>query len=409
MKIESLAVIAYRYPCNLHPTWHLFVRQIAHSFARQGVEVAVLSPLSFHRAWRGRDPFRTTEDAGDGAAVTVYRPRFISMSSKRVGKWNSFALTVAGIRRAVKRVMHRELGRMPDAIYGHFLYPAGAVAVSLGREMGIPAFPAAGEISLDTVDELGTERARTDLAAATGFIANSNHLARLMSRRLGIETNRIAVFPNAVNRRVFFPRDRSAMRQKYGLPARRFLVAFVGSFEERKGPRRVAEAIRGTDRVAGVYIGDGEQPPAGAQVAFCRRVPHEDVPEILSACDVFALPTTDEGCCNAILEAMACGLPVISSNGPFNDEILNDEVSVRLEPLDVLGLRAAITCLRDTTETLCQMSRAALAWAAQFDIDQRAQRILKFMEAEICSTRPAHTYRERQARRSRAAEWSVSR
>ena len=50
--IQSLAIIAYRYPCNLYPVWHVFVRQIAHSFARQGVEVTVITPLAIHRAWQ---------------------------------------------------------------------------------------------------------------------------------------------------------------------------------------------------------------------------------------------------------------------------------------------------------------------------------------------------------------------
>lgn len=385
MKIRSLAIIAYRYPCNLHPTWHVFVRQIAHSFARQGVEVTVISPLAIHRAWLGHDLFRTTEDAGEGATVTVFRPRFLSMSDMKIGNWNSFPLTVAGIRRAAKRVIRAHMTMPPDAIYGHFMYPAGAVAVSLGVEMGIPSFPAAGEISLDTVAPIGKDQARCELRKATAFIANSSHLARLMKRELDLEIDRIGVFPNGVNRRIFFPRDRSAMRRKYGLPADRFIVAFVGNFEPRKGPRRVAEAIRNIEGVAGVFVGDGHEPPEGGNVLLSRRVPHDQVPEILSACDVFALPTTDEGCCNAIVEAMACGLPVVSSTGPFNDEILNGEVSMRVDPLDVSAIRSAIIHLRDNPGTRHKMSCAALDWSAGFDIDQRARRILEFMVANVCS------------------------
>jgi glycosyltransferase involved in cell wall biosynthesis len=269
--------------------------------------------------------------------------------------------------------------KRPDALYGHFMYPAGAVAVSLGTEMAIPSFPAAGEISLDTVDRIGKEQAQRELRRATAFIANSNHLAGLMYRDLGLAANRVGVFANGVNRRIFFPRNRSAMRRKYGLPPGLFLVCFVGNFQPRKGPRRVAEAIRNIDGVAGVFVGDGREPPEGENVLLSRRVPHEQVPEILSACDVFALPTADEGCCNAIVEAMACALPVVSSTGPFNDEILNAEVAIRLDPLDVSAIRAAIVRLRDNPGTRDAMSRAALDWSAGFDIDRRAKRILEFM------------------------------
>jgi teichuronic acid biosynthesis glycosyltransferase TuaC len=383
MSVRSLAIVATRYPCNRHPTWHVFVRQIAHSFARQGVEVSVISPISLHRAWLGGDACHTIEDAGDGATVSVFRPRFVSMSCFGLGRWNSFRLTVKGIQRAVKRVLCKQMTRRPDALYGHFMYPAGAVAVSLGTELSIPAFPAAGEISLDTVEHIGRGEAGCELSKASAFIANSTHLARLMEQRLKLGRERIAVFPNGINRRIFFPRERAVMRRQYGLPEDQLLIAFTGSFEPRKGARRVAEAIRGIDGVSGVFIGAGDEPPEGKNIVFCQRVPHQQVPELLSACDVFVLPTTDEGCCNAIVEAMACGLPVISSTGSFNDEILNEDVSIRIDSLDVDALRLAISRLKNDAVLRQRMASAALQWSAHFDIDERARKILSFMESEI--------------------------
>lgn len=381
--MKSLVVIPSRYPCRAHPTWHVFVRQIAHSFARQGVAVTVVSPLPFHRAWRGGDPYRAEEDAGDGARVTVFRPRILSWSSLRIGRWNTFGLTVGTMTRAVRRVIRREMPALPDALYGHFMYPAGAVAVRLGTDLGVPAFPAAGEISLDTIDALGPERARRDLVSACAFVANSEHLAGLMRDRLALGADRIGVFPNGIDRRIFRPLDRAGMRQRFGLPADRTLVGFVGGFEPRKGARRVAAAIEGLDGVAGVYVGSGDEAPTGGQVAFCGRLPHGDIPAILSACDMFALPTSDEGCCNAILEALACGLPVISSTGAFNDEILTPAVSIRVEAMDVAALRAAILRLRDDRPGRTAMGAAALDWSERFDIDGRAQRMLAFMRAHM--------------------------
>ena len=388
MRIQSLAVIASRYPCNLHPTWHVFVRQIAHSFARQGVDVTVINPLAFHRAWLGRDPFKTVEDAGDGATVTVFRPHFFSMSSVQIKGWNSLRLTVRGIHKVSRRVLLRNLPRLPDALYGHFMYPSGAVAVSLGSEFSIPAFPAAGEISLDTVDAIGSRAAGCELSHATAFFANSQHLAGLMEQRLKVGKENVAVFPNGINCRLFFPRDRASMRRQYQLPEDHFIVGFTGSFEPRKGARRVADAIRGLEGVSGVFIGAGNEPPEGENIAFCQRVPHAQVPEVLSACDMFALPTTDEGCCNAIVEAMACGLPVVSSTGAFNDEILNGDVSIRVDSMDVGALRQAIIRLKEDAARRKNMADAALKWSANFDIDQRARKMLRFMESKMLAVRP---------------------
>lgn len=173
------------------------------------------------------------------------------------------------------------------------------------------------------------------------------------------------------------------MRLKYGLPSDRLLIAFVGALEPRKGPRRIAEAMRNVGGVAGVFVGSGTEPPEGDHVIFCRRLPHQQVPELLSACDVFALPTTDEGCCNALIEAMACGLPVISSTGPFNDDILNRSVSIRIDPMDVQAIREGILQFRDHPEFRAQMAAEALRWSANFDINQRASNILGFMAERI--------------------------
>jgi len=241
-EMRSPVVIPSRYPCELHPTWHVFVREIAHAFARQNVGVSVITPLPVHRALMGGDAYFSQEDAGEGCRVDVYRPRHLSWPSHAIGGWNSFSLTVASFGNTGRRCL-KSLPFRPDAIYSHFLYPAGAAAVHIGRELGVPAFIGVGETSLDTMNELGVLRAKRELAPARAFLPNSTHLGKMLQRRLGISPDRIAVFPNGVDQRKFLPFDRQAMRTKHGLPSDRALIAFVGGFEDRKGPRRVERHI----------------------------------------------------------------------------------------------------------------------------------------------------------------------
>jgi glycosyltransferase involved in cell wall biosynthesis len=199
----------------------------------------------------------------------------------------------------------------------------------------------------------------------------------------------VAVFPNGVSHRIFYPRDRTAMRRKYGLPPDAMLVCCVGYFTENKGPARVGEAIRNLPGVAGVFVGSGPTPPTADNIVFRAALPHEGIPEVMSACDVFVLPTRYEGCCSAILEAMSCGLPVISSTGAFNDDILNTQVALRVDPMDIQAIRGSIVRLQQNYALRKSMGRAAMEWSAQFDIDQRAQAILSFMQAEIARNRTA--------------------
>jgi glycosyltransferase involved in cell wall biosynthesis len=273
---------------------------------------------------------------------------------------------------------------------GHFLYLGGAAATRLGAAMGIPAFPMVGEGQLNSVEDFGLERARRHFSAATAFLPNSSCLARPLEENLGVSQERIRVFPNGINHRVFFARDKRAMRNALGLPQDRFLVICVGHQDLQKGPVRVGEAIGGLEGVRGVFLGAGPNPPQAENILFNKPVPHERVPEWLSAADVFVLPSTYEGCCNAALEAMACGLPVISSIGEFNDDILNERVSIRVDPLDVSAIRSAIICLRDNPRMRDEMRRGALEWSARFDVDRRAQDILRFMEERIVGRNGRH-------------------
>ena len=127
------------------------------------------------------------------------------------------------------------------------------------------------------------------------------------------------------------------MRKELGIGENEFVVIFVGHFIERKGPQRVDDAVKDIPGITTLFIGQGDFKP-NSNCAFCGPVPHERLAKYLSAADVFVLPTLAEGCCNAILEAVCCGVPVISSNLCFNDDILDDSYSIRVDPMNVNSL-----------------------------------------------------------------------
>ena len=65
---------------------------------------------------------------------------------------------------------------------------------------------------------------------------------------------------------------------------------------------------------------------------------------------MFCLPTLNEGCSNAIVEAIACGLPIISSNLPFNDDILDSSNALLVNPESVDDIASAIKQLMDNSD-----------------------------------------------------------
>jgi glycosyltransferase involved in cell wall biosynthesis len=107
------------------------------------------------------------------------------------------------------------------------------------------------------------------------------------------------------------------------------------------------------------------------------------IPEYLSAGDFFVLPSQEEGSCNAIIEAMACGLPIIASTGAFNDDILDKKYSIRVEANDIGSLEKAMKVMYLDHTITSQMSIAAREASKKFDIDKRAKSILNWMNSMI--------------------------
>jgi len=114
-------------------------------------------------------------------------------------------------------------------------------------------------------------------------------------------------------------------------------------------------------------------------VVFVGSQPHRRVPEILAAADAFVLPTDIEGSCNGIIEAMACGLPVITSEGDFNDDLVDETMSIRVDPRDVGAIRAAIVTLQQNQQIREELAAAALERSRQFDINRRAEKVLSWI------------------------------
>jgi glycosyltransferase involved in cell wall biosynthesis len=128
------------------------------------------------------------------------------------------------------------------------------------------------------------------------------------------------------------------------------------------------------------FAGKGDVPPAGENVVFCESLKHEAVADFLNAVDVFVLPTLHEGCCNAVIEAMSCGKAIVSSDLPFNHDVLNSDNAILVDPNDIEQIRNAVRTLRDDQQLRDRLAKQALLDAQELTINQRAKNILEFIK-----------------------------
>lgn len=356
-----------------------FVRQFVLALARAGVECAVIAPVSVtaSRNWPlGPREFREQDE---GSSVRVLRPRYVSFSAKQLPGFNTALLTLRSFTGCVSRALKR-LGWSPDLVYGHFLYVAGYAAVRLGTLIGKPSVVSVGEGEFWSVQPFGFDRATRDFEDASGFLAVSSMVRDGLVRELAIPEAKTRVFPNGVDLTLFRSGDRSKARSRFGITEDRFVIAFVGHFDRKKGLEFLLEAVRGLPGIALLLVGSGHANTDDCPVVFKGTLPHEEVPVALSAADAFVLPTQVEGSCNSVLEAMACGLPIITSNGSYMDDIVDDHVAVRVDPTDVPAIRNAVVALMNDPGRREAMSNACRERAKQFDINLRAKRVTAWLE-----------------------------
>jgi len=369
----NILIIAPGYP-DRYKDHYPFVKQLVDEFARQGNHCYVIAPYS-----TTKNKGRYEEKEQVGSNVTIYRPNHLSLSTLRIGK---FSPSEFFRQRAIKRAL-QWLPVKPDVVYCHF-WECALEGYAYAKENHIPLFVASGESNISTLLKNKTiPSGLKDYVSGVICVSTKN---KEESISLGLTTEeKCFVKPNAVNSELFRKLDKEGCRKKLGLPLDAFIISFVGSFIERKGANRVAAAIKSLSGapVYSIFAGRGNVVPDCENIVFKGPLRHEEIPEYMNASDVFVLPTLAEGCCNAIVEAMACGLPIISSNRPFNWDVLDETNSIMIDPNNIDEISSAIRMLRDNSDLLHCLSEGALKKAEHLTLKSRSEEILAFINSKL--------------------------
>lgn len=366
------------------------MQQLVWTMADMGCSVDVIVPIPIninYKYWRF--PEKTVEKTLLGNKVRVFYPKYFSFGQTDVLNVNPAKITTRNFELACEKVIDKEEMR-PDLFYSHFITPAGISAARLSLKYRIPAFMAYGESTKWTIDHFGVDNVRKELKSLCGVIAVSTHNKEMLIEENIIEEDKICVIPNGYRSDRFKKLNQEESRHYFGFPQDKFIIAFVGSFDERKGINRLEKVLDeiNDDSIIAVCAGKGRLMPTSKKIVFKEPVNHQDLAKFYSAADVFVLPTQNEGCCNAIIEAMACGLPIISSNGSFNDEILDESCSIRIDPNDINALKAAVLKMMGNMRFKKELAVGSLDKVKNLTLEKRASRIISYME-EQCKAEKA--------------------
>jgi glycosyltransferase involved in cell wall biosynthesis len=193
------------------------------------------------------------------------------------------------------------------------------------------------------------------------------------------------------------PEDAEGARHRYGLPDR-FLI-HVGTIEPRKNLTRLLEALHRLRREGAVIPlvvvgGKGwlsedfyrrlEELAIGDTVLFLGYVPSADLPYLYSAATAAVMPSVYEGFGLPVLEAMACGTPVVCSSASSLPEV-GGEAARYFDPYDVAAMAEAIAVVWNDAELRGDMRRRGLEQATRFSWARAAEETLAVYERVLAS------------------------
>jgi glycosyltransferase involved in cell wall biosynthesis len=338
MKVLSLTTV---FPNAAQPTHGVFVFERLRHLGRHA-ELKILAPVPWRVRSRSDVPYRDTR-----AELPVVHPTFFYVPGilKVLDGLFLFLSVLPAVRR-LRRTFDF------DVIDAHFAFPEGFAAALLSAWYRRPfTITMRGTEILIGRHRLRKLAIRWALRRANRVIAVADPLAAF-AISLGVPPDRVCVIENGVNTDTFQPMAREAARELLGLRVNGPLIVSVGHLSARKGFQRVIRVLpellrtypTATFAVVGGPGGEANNKPAldalvkalglEERVLFAGAQPPARVAEWLGAADLFVLASDYEGCPNVVLEALACGRPVVATRVGHVDRMVPDYAGVLVDKAD---------------------------------------------------------------------------
>lgn len=241
-----------------------------------------------------------------------------------------------------------------DLVHAFFGIPCGFIATKLGlpfivslRGSDVPFYNERFRIA----DKILFQRlSRKIWKRASSVIANSKGLKELALKTLA--NTEIEIIPNGIDTEQF-------SQKKYNSSSTEIKFISTGRLIKRKGYEYLIKALRGIDNVKLTLLGDGNQREELQNLAkslnvncvFRGSIPHEKIAAELTQADIFVLPSDNEGMSNSVLEAMACGLPIIVTKVGGTEELISEN-GIIVEKSSTESLRNAIFQYKNNPEKI---------------------------------------------------------
>lgn len=337
------------YPNAVAPRHGIFVEtRLRQLLASGGIESKVIAPVPWFPFSSGSfgkyAEFAKVPKSENRYNINVYHPRYPLLP--KIGMNLAPISLAAACMPILNRMMAQ--GRDFDIIDAHYFYPDGVAAAFLGMKLGKPVVITARGTDINLIPDYGIPRKMILWAAnqAAGLVTVSAALKEKLCS-LGIEPEKVTVLRNGVDPDLFKPTGREIRED--GPP----LLLSVGNLVESKGHDLAIAALPLLQGMRLAIIGEGPERKSledlaaklgvAQRVSFLGNLPQAELPGHYSAADALVLASSREGWANVLLEAMACGTPVVATDVGGTSEVVNvPEAGILVSERTPEGIAAGI-------------------------------------------------------------------
>jgi teichuronic acid biosynthesis glycosyltransferase TuaC len=339
--MARVLVVSTLYPNAAQPNHGVFVEtRLLKTLELGGLEATVIAPAPYFPSSNpvfGRYAvYADVPPREIRRGLEVWHPRYpVLPGLPGLAPWALYGAALRGVRRL------QHAGKAFDVIDAHYFFPDGVAAAQLSRTLRLPLLITGRGTDLTLIPRKAGPRGRIVRAArqASANIAVCDDLRRRLID-LGAPEDRTLTLRNGVDLELFAPGDRAAARAKFGVDG--YTLVSVGALIPRKGHDLTIAALTRLPDARFLLIGAGplrrdleqlaRRHGVADRVRFLGEIPHHELADVYRAADVSVLASDREGWANVLLESMACGAPVVSTDVNGASEVVRSPAAGLLLP-----------------------------------------------------------------------------
>jgi glycosyltransferase involved in cell wall biosynthesis len=373
-----LLIVTSQFPIAGEPTRGRPIVQTVQQLARLAT-VKVISPIAVYPRWAQPSSYMVHAPAAvDGLDCDVDYVPYAALPglTRPLNGW----LCGRAIRASLARFK-------PDVVLAYWLYPDAYGAMLAARHASLPLVAGARGSDIRVRDFISKRLTGKVVRHASRLLVVSEDLGRLAVQDYGADAARVRVIPNGCDAATFHLGDRTSARHSLGVSQDAELVVYAGRLVPEKGLRELLEAMQlivaQRPQLQLVLIGSGPMQDElrtltaeNGCVRLTGALPPETVAQWMVAADLITLPSYSEGHPNVLVEALACGRPVVATAVGGIPEVVDAACGVLIPPRDGAALATALTQVLEREWDEAALSRRfSRAWSsvAQETLQQCAE------------------------------------